>query len=295
MPAEPKKRTKQPPEPAWPEQTEASQAQKKAAAQARERKSTRRPPLPVATRRTEAGEFQLGSAVTDERLFQDLLLDACGTRSSAWADRTVSDLANLRGGKTDPQANETLSYGLAFLHGLAPRDEVEAALGAQMLAIHTATMTLARRTASAEMRDQYRDYGNLLVKTTRTFAAQVEALAKLRSGGKQQVEVRYVYVDARGGQNIIGSQIGGRSDPGNQQQPHVPGLAFAPGAPVWGPDPAGFGVPAAGDEGQEAMPSPWREEPGGAHRTSERELPARGADEQVAVSPARDTRGAEGG
>ena len=38
----------------------------------------------------------------------------------------------------------------------------------------------------------------------RTFAAQTEALRKLRSGGEQKVEVRHVHVN-EGGRAIIGA------------------------------------------------------------------------------------------
>jgi hypothetical protein len=136
-------------------------------------------------------------------------------------------------------------------------------------------MTATMRAGSAEMRDQYRDYANVAVKATRTYVAQAEALAKLRSGGKQQVEVRYVYVDARGGQNIIGSQIGsggGGATDAIGHQPHVPGLAFAPGATVWSPDPARDRVPAAGNEGEKTLPAARRQESGSAEGEAQRSL-----------------------
>jgi hypothetical protein len=268
-----------PERPKWPSATEATEAQKRAGAAARERLLKRRQALPFKARQLDGAPVQLGPTITEERLAYDWLADVCGTQSDAWINALVQGLVNVQGGKADSSPPDTALQGLAFLNGIAPRDEVEAALGAQMFAIHMASMTLAQRVGAAEQRDQYRDYGNLLVKTTRTFAAQVEALAKLRNGGKQQVEVRYVYVDARGGQNVIGSEIhagGGGMSGRNGDQSHatarLAGLPFAPGAPVWGPDPQRDAVPIAGGSEPEAVPNARRDEPRSAERTRERQL-----------------------
>jgi len=265
----------------WPETHEATQAQKAEHSAAREREEKRRPPLPVQARMKDGNVVQVRGTVTDEAIHDERLRDVCGTRSDEWVNGIVRGLINAAGGAKDADSAATLLEGLAFLNGVGPRDEVEAALAAQMFAVHRASMNLARQMGAAGMRDSYRDYGNLLVKTTRTFAAQVEALAKLRNGGKQQVEVKYVYVDARGGQNVIGSELagGGGGRGGKQAQPHVPGLAFAPGAAVWGPDSAGDRLPTAGDEGQDTLLAARREEPGSAEGGAQRELPYRAAHE----------------
>jgi hypothetical protein len=280
----PSRKASRPAPPAWPEKREASQAQKDEAAAARERKTTRRAPVPVSARMPKGGALQIGGTLTDEAVHYERLLDVCGTRSADWMNGLVGGLVNVGGGFAEGDASaQTLLEGIAFLNGVAPRDEVEAALGSQMFAVHRACMTLARRMAGSELRDQYRDYGNLLVKTTRTYAAQVEALAKLRSGGKQQVEVRYVYVDARGSQNVIGSEIvagGGRCDHGNGHQSHtpVPGLPFAPGVPVWGADPQGHAVPGAGGPASPKMQDAWRDQSRSTEGAEEREIQGRPAD-----------------
>jgi hypothetical protein len=263
----------------WPEKREAVPIETDELAAALKRKADRRPPVPVKAQANDDGVVQMGEALTDEAARSELQ-DICGTRSDDWMNGIVRGLTNAAGAKDEDSA-ATLLEGLAFLNGVGPRDEVEAALAAQMFALHRASMNLAQRMGDAVFRDAFHDFGDLLVKTTRTFAAQVEALAKLRNGGKQQVEVRYVYVDARGGQNVIGGDIvtGGGVRGGSQNQPHVPGLAFAPGAAVRSPDPAGDGLPAAGHAGQDTLLAARREEPGSAEGEAQRELPDRGSHE----------------
>jgi hypothetical protein len=69
-----------------------------------------------------------------------------------------------------------------------------------------------------------------LNKLARTFAAQVEALKRYRSGGQQKMTVQHAHV-AEGGQAIVGNVtspaegVGARKKP--EDQPHA--LAYAPG------------------------------------------------------------------
>ena len=68
-------------------------------------------------------------------------------------------------------------------------------------------------------------------KLARTFAAQVEALKRYRSGGEQKMTVQHVHV-AEGGQAIVGNVSapaqGGGVRGKDGEQPHA--LAYAPGA-----------------------------------------------------------------
>jgi hypothetical protein len=71
---------------------------------------------------------------------------------------------------------------------------------------------------------------NGLTKLTRTYAAQMEALRRYRSGGEQKMTVQHVHV-AEGGQAIVGNVnapaegVGSRKK--SEVQPHA--LAYAPG------------------------------------------------------------------
>ena len=103
-------------------------------------------------------------------------------------------------------------------------------LGAQMAAVHNATMTFARRLAHVELVAQQDSAERAFNKLARTFAAQVEALKRYRSGGEQKMTVQHVHV-AEGGQAVIGNVStptpGGGASEKMKEQPHA--LAYAPG------------------------------------------------------------------
>ena len=73
-----------------------------------------------------------------------------------------------------------------------------------MAAFHTATMTFARRLAHVETIQQRDSAERALNKLARTFAMQMEALKRYRTGGEQKVTVQHVSVN-EGGQAIVGS------------------------------------------------------------------------------------------
>ena len=69
---------------------------------------------------------------------------------------------------------------------------------------HMATMTFARRLAHVENIPQQDSAERAFNKLARTFAAQVEALKRYRTGGEQKVTVEHVTVN-EGGQAIVGN------------------------------------------------------------------------------------------
>ncbi len=87
---------------------------------------------------------------------------------------------------------------------IGAQDQVESMLAAQMAAVHMATMTFARRLAHVETIDQQDSAERAFNKLARTFAAQVEALRRHRTGGEQKVTVELVHVH-QGGQAIVGN------------------------------------------------------------------------------------------
>jgi hypothetical protein len=96
------------------------------------------------------------------------------------------------------------NFVLAVIRSVEPRDELEAMLAAQMGAVHVATMAMARRLTHVETIPQQDAAERALNKLARTFAAQIEALRRYRSGGQQTVVVQHVNV-ADGGQAIVGN------------------------------------------------------------------------------------------
>jgi hypothetical protein len=114
----------------------------------------------------------------------------------------LSQLANTgAGGKLD---HDELNFILSMVKGTKPRDQLEAMLAAQMAATHMATMTLARRLAKVENILQQDSAERAFNKLARTFAAQMEALKRYRTGGEQKVTVQHVSVN-EGGQAIVGN------------------------------------------------------------------------------------------
>lgn len=97
---------------------------------------------------------------------------------------------------------------LSIIRDMAPRDPVERMLAVQMAAIHVATIRAGRWLATCDNLPQCEAHYAGFNKLARTFAAQVEALRKHRTGGKQIVTVQHVNV-ADGGQAIVGNVSSG--------------------------------------------------------------------------------------
>jgi hypothetical protein len=135
---------------------------------------------------------------------------------------------------------------LAVVKGIEPKDQIEAMLGAQMAAVHMATMTFARRLGHVENIPQQDSAERAFNKLARTFATQVDALKRHRTGGGQTVRVEHVTVN-EGGQAIVGNvtQAGGGGVEKSREQPHA--LGYAPGTEMPSPNPDRSAVPVAID------------------------------------------------
>lgn len=238
-----------------------------ASARTLERRRARRTAPYTRVEKSDQGGLQLKATHTDDAGRHARVMDLLGTPSDLFAVTLQQQLLNAspHAAGSPEEMERAIDEGLAFIAGVQPENEVEACLAAQMWTTHQATMRLASATANCSTREGLRDYVNLSTKMQRTFVAQLETLNRLRTGGKQRVEV--VYVDARGGQNVIGSVVHGGGGRGVEQsggQSHAPvaGLAFAPGLPVWSEDAGGDAVSRSGDQGQAPLPDARR--PGGS-------------------------------
>jgi hypothetical protein len=132
-----------------------------------------------------------------------VLMEALGTVDPDFLDGLVGELAHavMQGRTVDERV---LNFMLSLVKGVKPTDQVEAMLAAQMAAVHMATMTFARRLARVENIPQQDSAERAFNKLARTFAAQVEALKRYRTGGEQKVTVQHVTVN-EGGQAIVGN------------------------------------------------------------------------------------------
>jgi len=107
-------------------------------------------------------------------------------------------------------ANDERMFMLSIVNDMAPRDPVERMLAVQMAATHVATIRSARWLANTQNIPQVQAHYTGFNKLARTFAAQVEALRKHRTGGEQRVTVQHVNV-SDGGQAIVGNVQAGKN------------------------------------------------------------------------------------
>jgi hypothetical protein len=157
------------------------------------------------------------------------LMRALGTTDFDFYSGLINQLLNAS--KEKEASERGTNFMLSVIKGIEPRDQIEAMLAAQMAAVHMASMTFARRLAHVETIPQQDSASNAFNKLARTFAAQVEALKRYRSGGEQKMTVQHVHV-AEGGQAIVGNVntptegVGARKK--SEDQPHAQ-LTYAPG------------------------------------------------------------------
>ncbi len=122
-----------------------------------------------------------------------------------------------------------LASGLEAMVGIAPQDESEGMLAAQMVACHNAAMECFRRAMIKEQtlagRQQNLSFAH---KLTRTYALAMEALDKHRGKGQQKVTVEHVHVH-QGGQAIVGNvQTGAGVQSKKEEQPDAKTITHAP-------------------------------------------------------------------
>lgn len=100
---------------------------------------------------------------------------------------------------------ELARASIAMLQGIAPKDELEGMLAAQMVATHNAALDCFRRAMIPSQTFHGRD--NSLkngAKLAALYVRQIEALNKHRGKGQQKVTVEHVHVES-GGQAIVGN------------------------------------------------------------------------------------------
>ena len=190
----------------------------------------------------------------DDEIWALQLADTFATRSRAVAATFMAQLQALVGRDFwDDKARQwradenEFSAALAIVNAIKPRNEIEAALAAQMVAIHLLTMKVTARA----IRD---DYDTRMAATAgklaRTFAMQMAELRANRtrkSATRQSIKVRkelhqHVHYHDDRGSTERGRQPHGRAARAVDKCTAVPS-----------PQPGGESVPLSCDEGQESV------------------------------------------
>ena len=219
---------------------------------------------------------QIDAAHSDPASHVRVLADALGTTSNDFLGVHLAalDYASRQRGEASGKSITALNSAVALVAAIAPESELEAALAVQMAGVHSLASEMLGRARQTDRTDHIALYGGLAVKLTRTFALQVEALSKLRGGGKQTVEVKHVYVN---GNAVVGDVhsggVGGGGCTENCGQPHAQALEHSPGAQVpavWREDPEGHAMPVSRSAGSAEVSNAWRDQPGRACRDGER-------------------------
>jgi hypothetical protein len=147
--------------------------------------------------------WQIGFDHPDQLVGRALVMDALGSADGDFLDGIKYQLANASAHGQDID-ERVLNFMLSVIKGIEPRDQLEAMLAAQMAAVHVASMSFARQFARVETIPQQDSAERAFNKLTRTFAMQMEALKRYRSGAEHKVTLQHVSV-AEGGQAIVGN------------------------------------------------------------------------------------------
>lgn len=146
--------------------------------------------------RGDHGDFQAVSPHDNDEVWSLQIHDAFGTRSPSTVAVFMEQLRALCGQNWNDERkawhpSETeLNAALNFINSVQPRNEAEAALAAQMLAVHFMTMRLS---ASALTTGDART-ASIAAKLARTYAAQMDTLQQVRGkrrSTRQHITVRH--------------------------------------------------------------------------------------------------------
>ncbi len=193
-----------------------------------------------------------------------------GSQSDHWNNTLANQAVQalwVKNSSTE-ERDKQLSATVAALMGIAPKDELEGMMAAQLVAAHNAAMECYRRAMIGEQSfEGRRENLTQANKLSRTYAALVEALNRHRGKGQQKVTVEHVHVHA-GGQAVVGmiatpGQPGGGDVSKGEEQPHAKQIANAPEPALPCSNPSRDAVPIARDD-EWALPDARRQSQGRA-------------------------------
>ncbi len=174
----------------------------------KERKERRAIKVKIA--KSDSGEPQITVEEPKGQLYEAQMLEALGTPDSDLQMRLLDQVIHTFEGTVsngvfdNDKVVAAYNSTMAVLTGIQPQDEIEAMLAVQMIGVHNMAMDYMAKATRTDRVDFMGTYMNGATKSLRTFAAQMEALKKYRTGGQQKMIVEHVHVN-EGGQAIVGN------------------------------------------------------------------------------------------
>jgi hypothetical protein len=99
----------------------------------------------------------------------------------------------------DKTSVRAVNAAIAMMHGIQPRDELEAMLATQMVAVHHIAMQMSSRCVCTDQNTDFINANiNSVTRLMRTFTEQIESLNRYRGKGQQKVTVEHVHVNEGG-------------------------------------------------------------------------------------------------
>jgi hypothetical protein len=161
-----------------------------------------------------------------------------GSNCDDWNNVLASQAMNaLWLKRSDAQTRDLqMNATVAAMIGIAPKDELEGMMAAQLLAAHNAAMECYRRAMLVDQTlEGRREALAQANKLSRTSTMLLDALNKHRGKGQQKVTVEHVHVHA-GGQAVVGVvEPGGGDHTKSKEQDHAKQIAHAPQPAVSSP------------------------------------------------------------
>ncbi len=233
----------------------------------------RSPGVAVEVEKVSETGYVVGSPHSDPDAWEAMVCDALGTRSVSTAQTFLYQLTELctqqwhqsedgQSGEWYPDERE-LNMILNVVAGIKPKNEMQAALAAQMVAVHLMMMKVAERCLRTfNCGDPHMVAA--ASKLARTFAIQTEALAKLqgRRTSRQKITVSYEkhehkHVHVEGGGSGIASQACEPRDCRDGEDRRQAGTHASRSA-LLGPNSSGIVVPMSRHQEQEPVPNTRR-------------------------------------
>ena len=187
-----------------------------------------RPPIPQ-YRVSSGGEISpdhpAGLDGAGRREFEARLCQALGTISIGFANTVTNELSTGPGlsGATVSTEDRTraLNRGLGFIAANEPTSENETLILLQIWQTHGAQATQLRKMAQTEGLLQLEAHGSMATKLGNLQIRQLETLLKIKSAGRQVIEVQHIHVYP-GGNAVVGTVNTGGGAPAIERLPHAP-------------------------------------------------------------------------